>query len=64
MPPRLNWVSQTTKLQTHTSGASVIYFISMMICRFIFQWFAILNAAQTMSENVCTTGNLSIKCFM
>ena len=39
MPPRLNWVSQTTKLQTHTSGASVIYFISMMICSFIFQWF-------------------------
>ena len=63
LPPRLNWVSLTAELQTHTSRASKIYFISIMICSFIFQWFAIFNTTQAKSENACITANLS-KSFM
>ena len=62
-PPRLNWVSLTAGLKTHTSRASKMYFISIMICSFIFQWFAIFNTTQTKSENACSTANLS-KSFM
>ena len=49
LPPRLNWVSLTAELQTHTSRASKIYFI--------------INTTQTKSENACITANLS-KSFM
>ena len=66
VPPRLvlYWVSLTAELQTHTLGASEIYFISIMNCGFIFQPFAIFNTAHAINENACITGNLSIKCFM
>ena len=51
VPPRLSWVSLAAELQTHTSGASGIYFVSSMNCGFIFQPFAIFNTADAINEN-------------
>ena len=36
VPPRLSWVSLVAELQTHTSGARGIYFVSSMNCNIIF----------------------------